>query len=80
MRNLTKMTISQATFGVRRPTSTTFVDIFKGYNAEVYMKIKFQDETGQNCKTDAKLNMCRPGCRPRTARYRPRHETEVEER
>ena len=42
------MAISQATFGVRRPTSTTFVDIFKGYNAEVYTKIKFQEEAGQN--------------------------------
>ena len=50
MRDLTKMAISQATFGVRRPMSTTFVDIFKGYNAEVYTKIKFQEEVGQNCK------------------------------
>ena len=41
MRNLTKIAISQATFGVRRPMSTTFVDIFKGYNAEVYTKVKF---------------------------------------
>ena len=51
MRNLTKMVISQAKFGVRRPMSTTFVDIFKGYNAVVYTKIKFQEEAGQNSKT-----------------------------
>ena len=47
VRDFTKMVISQATFGVRRPTSTTFVDIFKGYNAVVYTKIKFQVERGQ---------------------------------
>jgi hypothetical protein len=47
MRGFTKMAISGAAFGVRRPTSTTFVDIFKGYNAEVYTKIKFQVERGQ---------------------------------
>ena len=47
MRGFTKMAISGAAFGVRRPTSTTFVDIFKGYNAVVYMKIKFQLERGQ---------------------------------
>ena len=41
LRNLTKMAISEATLGVRRPMSTTFVDIFKGYNAVVYTKIKF---------------------------------------
>ena len=40
MRNLTKMAISQAAFGVRRPTSTTFEDLFKGFNAVVYLKIK----------------------------------------
>ena len=51
VRDFTKMAISQATFGVRRPTSTTFVDIFKGYNAEVYMKIKFQEEAGQKGET-----------------------------
>ena len=50
MRDFTKMIISQAAFGVRRPTSTTFVDIFKGYNADVDMKSKFQVEVGQNCK------------------------------
>ena len=48
VRNLTKMIISQATFGVRRPMSTTFVDIFKGYNFVVYTKIKFEEEEGQN--------------------------------
>ena len=47
MRNLTKIAISQATFGVRRPMSTTFVDIFKGYNAVVHTKIKFQEKVGQ---------------------------------
>ena len=47
VRDLTKMVISQATFGVRRPTSTTSVDIFKGYNAVVYTKSKFQEEAGQ---------------------------------
>ena len=47
VRDFTKMIISQAAFGVRRPTSTTFVDIFKGYNAVVYTKIKFQVEEGQ---------------------------------
>ena len=47
MRGFTKMAISGAAFGVRRPTSTTFVNIFKGYNAEVYTKIKFQVERGQ---------------------------------
>ena len=52
MRNLTKMAISQATFGVRRPMSTTFVDIIKGYNAVVFLKIKFQEETGQNSKIE----------------------------
>ena len=41
------MVISGAAFGVRRPTSTTFVGIFKGYNAVVYTKIKFQVERGQ---------------------------------
>ena len=51
MRNLTKMAISQATFGVRRPKSTTFVYIFKGYNAVVHTKIKFQEEAGQNDPT-----------------------------
>ena len=51
MRNLTKMAISQATFGVRRPMSTTFVDIFKGYNAVVHTKIKFQELSGQNDPT-----------------------------
>ena len=48
MRNLTKIAISQATFGVRRPMSTTFVDIFKGYNVVVHSKIKLQEEAGQN--------------------------------
>ena len=47
MRGFTKMAISGAAFGVRRPTSTTFVDIFKAYNAVVYTKIKFQVERGQ---------------------------------
>ena len=47
MRDFTKMAISGDAFGVRRPTSTTFVDIFKGYNAIVYTKIKFQVEKGQ---------------------------------
>ena len=47
MRDFTKMAISGATFGVRRPTSTTFVGIFKGYNDEVYTKSKFQVERGQ---------------------------------
>ena len=51
MRGFTKMAISGAAFGVRRPTSTTFVDIFKGYNAVVYTKIKFQVERGQKGKT-----------------------------
>ena len=47
MRSFTKMAISGAAFGVRRPTSTTFVGIFKGYNFVVYTKIKFQLERGQ---------------------------------
>ena len=47
MRDFTKMAISGAAFGVRGPTSTTFVDIFKGYNAVVYTKSKFQVERGQ---------------------------------
>ena len=51
VRNLTKMAISHATFGVRRAMSTTFVYIFKGYNAVVYTKIKFQEEAGQNSTT-----------------------------
>ena len=51
MRDFTKMAISGAAFGVRRPTSTTFVDIFKGYNAVVYTKIKFQVERGQKGET-----------------------------
>ena len=51
MCNLTKIAISQATSGVGRPTSTTFVDIFKGYIAVVYTKIKFQEEAGQNNTT-----------------------------
>ena len=51
VRDFTKMAISQAAFGVRRPTSTTFVDIFKGYNAVVYTKIKFQVEDGQKGET-----------------------------
>ena len=50
MRNLTKMVISEAKFGVRRPMSTTFVDIFKGYNFVVYTKIKFKEEAGQICR------------------------------
>ena len=51
VRDFTKMIISQAMFGVRRPTSTTtFVDIFKGYNVVVYTKIKFQEERGQKGK------------------------------
>ena len=49
--DLTKTPISRASFGVRRPASTTFVDIFKGYNAVVYTKTKFQEETGQNGET-----------------------------
>ena len=59
VRDLTKMAISQATFGVRRPMSTTFVDIFKGYNAVVYTKIKFQEEMGQNSNTVQKTEVCR---------------------
>ena len=51
VRDFTKMIISQATFGVRRPTSTTFVDTFKSYNVVVYTKSKFQVEVGQNSKT-----------------------------
>ena len=51
VRDHTKTPISRATFGVRRPASTTFVDIFKGYNAVVYTKTKFQEETGQNGET-----------------------------
>ena len=51
VRDLTKTPISRATVGVRRPTSTTFVDIVKGYNAVVYTKTKFQEETGQNGET-----------------------------
>ena len=43
------MIITQATFGVRRPMSTTFVAIFKGYNFVVYTKIKFEEEEGQKC-------------------------------
>ena len=41
MRGFTKMAISGATLGIRRPVSTTFVDIFKGYNFVVYTKTKF---------------------------------------
>ena len=59
MRNLTKTAITQGTFGVRRPMSTTFVDIFKGYNAVVYTKIKLQEETGQNSKTVQKTEVGR---------------------
>ena len=51
MRGFTKMAISGAVVGVRRPTSTNFVDIFKGYNAVVYTKIKFQVERGQKGET-----------------------------
>ena len=51
VRDFTKMAITQATFGVRRPTSTTFVDIFKGYNAVVSTKSKFQVEAGQKGET-----------------------------
>ena len=54
MRNLTKMIITQATFGVRRPMSTTFVDIFKGYNFVVDTKIKFEEEAGQKARMEAK--------------------------
>jgi hypothetical protein len=41
MRGFTKMAISGATLGIRRPMSTTFVGIFKGYNFVVYTKTKF---------------------------------------
>ena len=41
------MAISGATLGIRRPTSTTFVGIFKGYNVVVYTKTKFGEEVGQ---------------------------------
>ena len=47
MRGFTKMAISGATLGIRRPTSTTFVGIFKGYNFVVYTKTKFWEEVGQ---------------------------------
>ena len=59
MRDFTKMAIYQATFGVRRPTSTTFVDIFKGYTVVVYTKIKFQVEEGQKGKIVRRWNQYR---------------------
>ena len=51
LRALGKTDISNATVGVRRPTSTTFEDLFKGYNIVVYMKIRIQGEEGQNNPT-----------------------------
>ena len=70
MRNLTKIAISQATFGFRRPMSTTFVDLFKGYNVVAYTKIKLQEEEGQNNPTVQQKrtgnNSTRPG--PATTR------------
>ena len=51
LRALGKTDISDATVGVRRPTSTTFEDLFKGYNIVVYMKIRIQREEGQNNPT-----------------------------
>ena len=51
MRALTKTDISEATVGVRRPMSTTFEDLFKGYNIVVYMKIRIQEKKGQNNPT-----------------------------
>jgi hypothetical protein len=50
------MIITRATFGVRRPMSTTFVDNFKGYNFVVYTKIKFEEEEGQICRIRARTN------------------------
>ena len=43
LRAFGKTDISDATVGVRRPTSTTFEDLFKGYNIVVYMKIRTQE-------------------------------------
>ena len=60
MRDFTKMIITQATFGVRRPMSTTFVDIFKGYNAVVYTKIKFQVKRVQKGEIVRRWNHYRP--------------------
>jgi hypothetical protein len=57
------MAISGATLGVRRPMSTTFVDIFKGYNFVVYTKIKFEEEEGQICRIRARTKSCRGLCR-----------------
>ncbi len=51
LRAFTKTDISEATVGVRRPTSTTFEDLFKGYNIVVYTKIRIQEEEGQNNPT-----------------------------
>ena len=51
LRAFGKTDISEATVGVRRPTSTTFEDLFKGYNIVVYMKIRIQREEGQNNPT-----------------------------
>ena len=51
LRALGKTDISEDTVGVRRPTSNTFEDLFKGYNIVVYMKIRFQREEGQNNPT-----------------------------
>ena len=59
MRGFTKMAISGAAFGVRILTSTTFVDIFKGYNAEVYTKIKFQLERGQKVEIRRRWRIAR---------------------
>ena len=67
VRNLTKMIISRGNFGVRRPMSTTFVDIFKGYNFVVYTKIKLEEEEGQNCRIRARTRSCRSFL----PRYRP---------
>lgn len=49
--SLSKTAISTNVFGVRRPMSTTFEDLFKGYNFVVYTKIGIQEEEGRNFPT-----------------------------
>ena len=79
MRGFTKMAISGAAFGVRRPTSTTFVDIFKGYNAVVYTEIKFQVERGQKDETVRRWRKYRAEYRPDNLQQRSRESWNVVE-
>ena len=65
------MAISGATLGIRRPVSTTFVDIFKGYNFVVYTKTKFGEEVGQKRQRSEENGQCQIRGRGRRSAVAP---------